>query len=290
MFQEKTSSSANRLIVEAEQANYDQLAAFLNQNNTIHRHLDWISTLDWLGHSPFLIELQNQRLQAVLCAAPENDEVAWVRVFGVRKNLVVEEHWQQLLSRAIQKLRDMNIGSLGALALHPWFETLLRDTGFINRQNIIVLEWKGEFPEKEPDSPEIQIRQMKREDLPAVTRIDSLAFPPLWQNSLKGLTKAIHQTGVSTVALDKGEIVGYQISTSMTIYGHLARLAVHPAHQRKGIAYTLVYDLLKQFKKRGIWQITVNTQSDNMPSLDLYEKFKFEETQEHFRVYQLALR
>jgi len=126
-------------------------------------------------------------------------------------------------------------------------------------------------------------------DLPVVEEIDRLAFPPLWQNSLSGLTKAFNQTGISTVAIKDGEIVGYQISTAMTIYGHLARLAVHPECQREGIAYTLVYDLLKRFDQRGFWRVTVNTQSDNRASLRLYEKFGFERTSEEIPVYSLRI-
>jgi ribosomal protein S18 acetylase RimI-like enzyme len=289
MLQEKTSSPTSRLIIEAEQENYSKLAAFLNQNNLVHRHLDWVSALDWVGSHPYLIEISDRQLQAVLCATPENDEVAWLRVFGVRKDLSAGEHWDQLLPRAIQKLRDMKINCLAGLALHPWFEALLMDSEFVNKQNIIVLEWQGELPKTTLHDADIQIRQMQSEDLLAVQRIDRLAFPPLWQNSLDGLSRAFGQTGISTVALIKGEIVGYQISTSMTIYGHLARLAVHPGYQRKGIANSLLFDLLRRFKQRGIWRITVNTQSDNEPSITLYKKFRFVKTPETFRVYQMAI-
>ncbi len=289
MLQEKTSSQTGRSIIEAEQINYSQLAAFLNQDNHVHRHLDWLSALDWVGSHPYLMEFSDQQLQALLCAAPENDEIAWVRVFGVRKDLSAGEHWDQLLLRAIQKLGDMKIGYLASLALHPWFEALLTDSGFVNRQNIVVFEWLGEFPEITLHDTDVQIRRMQPEDLPAVEKIDRLAFPPLWQNSLVGLSRAYRQTGISSIVLFKGELVGYQISTSMTIYGHLARLAVHPDYQRKGIASLLLYNLLSQFRRRGIWQITVNTQSDNKPSLALYKKFRFKKTHEAFRVFQLNL-
>jgi len=289
MLQGQKASPKDKLITEATKDDYNQLADFLNQDNKIHRHLDWFSPLDWLGSQPFLIERTNNRIQAILCTTPENRQAAWVRIFGTPKNLHGEESWQRLLPRAIQKLRDQNSRYLAALALHVWFEALLVDSGFVNRQNILVLEWQGKFPNQIVRNQAVRIRQMTFDDLPIVARIDQLAFPPLWQNSLVGLKKAFKQTGISTVALINNDIVGYQISTSMTIYGHLARLAVLPDFQRKGVAHTLVYDLLKRFKNRGFQRITVNTQSDNKPSLNLYKKFRFKRTSERIRVYEYHL-
>jgi len=289
MLQGQKTSPKDKLITEATKHDYDQLANFLNQDNRIHRHLDWFSPLDWLGSQPFLIERTDNKIRAILCTTPENKQAAWVRVFGTRKDLPGKESWQRLLPKAIKKLRDKNLRCLAALALHSWFETLLVDSGFVNRQNILVLEWQGDFPNQIVQNQAVRIRQMVLDDLPTVGRIDQLAFPPLWQNSLVGLKTAFKQTGISTVALINNEIIGYQISTSMTIYGHLARLAVLPDFQRKGVAYTLVYDLLKRFKKRGFQRITVNTQSDNKPSLNLYSKFEFTRTSEKIRVYENLL-
>lgn len=289
MLQEKKSSTSTRKIIKATQENYEQLNNFLNQNNQIHRHLDWFTPLDWLGHQPYLIEFIGDSIQAVLCATPENDDSAWVRTFSAKKLMQVEETWLRLLPRATQMLADKGIARLASLALHTWFEALLVDSGFKNRQNIVVLEWQGKLPPNRTRNPEVEIRAMNINDLKDVERIDRLAFPSLWQNSLAGLTKAFQQTGVSTVALSHGKIVGYQISTSMTIYSHLARLAVDPAYQRQGIAFLLVNDLLKQCVNQSCWRVTVNTQSDNTSSLKLYDKFGFKRTREEIPVFELLL-
>jgi ribosomal protein S18 acetylase RimI-like enzyme len=151
------------------------------------------------------------------------------------------------------------------------------------------MEWQGKFPSAARRNTDIGIRTMQFQDLTEVERIDRTAFPSLWQNSPAGLSKAFSQPGISTVAVKEGKIVGYQISTSMTIYGHLARLAVDPDCQRQGIAFALVYDLLKQFEHRGFWRVTVNTQSDNRASLKLYKKFGFRRTSEEIKVYSLDL-
>lgn len=288
MQREKTSSEY-RKIIEAKPENYEQIARFLNQNNQIHRHLDWFGTLDWLGFQPYLLLMDNNKIQAVLCATPENNESSWIRTFVAKKRIPLEDTWQQLLEKAIVNLREKGINKLAALALHTWFEGLLSTSGFKNRQNIIVLEWGGKLPKKEMENPNITIRPMHMEDIARVYEVDKLAFTALWQHSLAGLVKAYEQPGISTVAVAHGEIVGYQISTSMTIYGHLARLAVHPDYQRMGIAQALVHDLLRQFDQQGFWRVTVNTQSDNLPSLSLYKKFGFKRTGEEIPVYELFL-
>ncbi len=289
MLNDKTSPKNPMIITEAKPEHYDQIASFLNENNQIHRHLDWFGTLDWLGYQPYLLLIKDKKIYAVLCATPENDKSAWVRTFVTKKNLPLEETWQGLLDKAIVKLKENGINQLAALALHSWFEGLLSVSGFKHRQNIVVLEWGGKLPSEVPINPDIKIRPMNLTDLPEVHDLDKIAFQPLWQNSLAGLTKAYEQPGISTVAVCQGIIIGYQISTSMTIYGHLARLAVNPDYQRRGIASALVYDLLRQFDQQGFWRVTVNTQSDNSPSLKLYDTFGFERTGEEIPVYKLNL-
>jgi ribosomal protein S18 acetylase RimI-like enzyme len=289
MINKKPISINENQTICASKADCEPIANFLNLNPHIHRHLDWFSPLEWLGKQPFLIEKAGDQIQAILCAVPENQETAWIRVFGIQERLQIGDLWQILLEQTIKCLRQKKISHLASLSLHSWFQALLEESGFDHRQNIVVLEWQGELSNSNPTNPDVEIRTMKSNDLSTVEKIDRLAFPPLWQNSTAGLTKAFHQTGISTVAVINGKLVGYQISTAMTIYGHLARLAVHPNHQNQRIAYTLVQDLLKRFEQRGFWRVTVNTQSDNIASLKLYDKFNFEPTGEEIPVFERKL-
>jgi GNAT superfamily N-acetyltransferase len=289
MCQDELPSLKSQSITKATQDDRDQIAKFLNQNNSIHRHLDWFTTLDWLGSQTFLVEKSHEHIQGVLCATPENNDSAWVRTFCAKKQISIDEIWKRLLVRAIQKLHDRGIERLGALALQNWFRDLLVNSGFKNQQNIIILKWQQKLPPLEHLNHAVVIRPMKLIDLPQVEEIDRIAFPSLWQNSLAGLTKAFKQPGICTVAIINGQLVGYQISTLINFYGHLARLAVHPEYQRLSIASALVDDLLKQFKQQGAWQVTVNTQSDNKPSLKLYDKFGFTCSGDEIPVYELIL-
>jgi len=289
MDQKKVFSKSDRTIIPATQAYENQLNHFLSQNIHIFRHLDWFEPIEWLGQQPFLIELSGEDIEAVLCATPENDEVAWVRAFGVKDQTGLDASWRKLLTAVKKKLRELSVTRLAALALHPWFEALLVEAGFVNQQNIVVLEWQGKLPPAAEPNKTFTIRPMQLDDLQQVDDIDSLAFPPMWQNTLPGLTKAFSQRGISTVAIRNDQVIGYQISTCTPICGHLARLAVHPDYQRQGIAFSLVFDLLKEFEQHGFWRVTVNTQSDNYPSLLLYEKLFFAPTSEEISVYEYHL-
>ena len=127
---------------------------------------------------------------------------------------------------------------------------------------------------------------MKPGDLPSIERLDTVAFAPLWHNSLTSLEIAFRQAVVASVAELDGTLVAYQISTGTQMGGHLARLATHPRYQRRGIASVLLGDTLIQFYRRGALRVTVNTQQDNLSSIALYEKAGFKRTGESYPVYQ----
>jgi ribosomal protein S18 acetylase RimI-like enzyme len=130
------------------------------------------------------------------------------------------------------------------------------------------------------------IRAMSIADLIGVEKVDLESFDPIWQNSRENLEIAFRQAAVASVVEEAGEIIGYQISTATPMGGHLARLAVTPMSQGKGVGYALLLDTLEQFEQRGAQSVTVNTQQDNLISLSLYKKAGFERTGEEYPVYQ----
>jgi ribosomal protein S18 acetylase RimI-like enzyme len=197
--------------------------------------------------------------------------------------------WERLFAKAASWLVAANIQKIASLSNSDWFTQLLRHSGFTHQDDVVVLEWNGDHPTTSSRNPGVEIRPMRADDLPEIFQIDQSAFAPLWQNSLASLTKAFNQPGISTVALSQDQIVGYQISTTITIHGHLARLAVHPNHQGQKVASALVDDLFSQFVRQGVWRATVNTQADNKPSLAVYQKFGFQRTQDNIPVFQRDL-
>ncbi len=102
MVREKPKATTFPPAIEASPEIYTQLAGFLNQNIQTHRHLDWFSSLDWIGYHPYLVEFDDDQIQAVLCAVPENADAAWVRLYAACRELNSAEPWQRMLPQAIQ--------------------------------------------------------------------------------------------------------------------------------------------------------------------------------------------
>jgi ribosomal protein S18 acetylase RimI-like enzyme len=124
------------------------------------------------------------------------------------------------------------------------------------------------------------------DDLPRVVEVDAAAFEPLWQNSLPALSQAFSQAIYASVAEDESGLAGYQLSTGNPLGAHLARLAVRPEAQGRGIASALISDLMDHVcGDENLLRITVNTQSDNTTSLALYEKIGFRRTGEQYPIY-----
>ena len=115
------------------------------------------------------------------------------------------------------------------------------------------------------------------------------AFEPLWRNSLEALSHAFGQASYASVAEGEGGLVGYQLSTGGTFGTHLARLAVSPAAQRRGLGVALVQDLIEHIPPGREPRLTLNTQSNNVASHALYDRVGFRRTGERFPVFALGL-
>jgi ribosomal protein S18 acetylase RimI-like enzyme len=211
--------------------------------------------------------------------------MTWIRLFAVNSLINIGQAWQLLWDATKEELSRVGKIRVAAISLQSWFNDLLETSKFEHTDNVIVLMWEGSTPIPEPATKGINIRPMMPEDLEVIEEIDHDAFGSVWKNSLESLELAFGQASLADVAEYGDEIVGYQYSTSSSMGGHLARLAVITTMQGKGIGYLLVHQLLSQFSKQGIKHVTVNTQQNNVASLGLYSKAGFTVTGESYRVY-----
>ncbi len=270
----------------------DRLAInnLLHFEQYVHRHMDWKMPLEWVGRNPFLVAERFGRVTAVLACPPDPEPVAWIRAFAVNSLARLRPTWDTLWPAAIGQLREIpGVHSVVSIALERWYRELLVESGFMQVTEVILLSWEtGRHPIR-PAPFHGRIRPMTDEDLVEVHRIDGLAFDPIWRYSPEAVRLSFEQSLLATVAECENGICGYQVSTPSPLGGHLARLAVDPAQQGQGIGYALVHDLLARFQARGALRVTVNTQSDNLASRQLYQKTHFDPTGDMYPVFQYIL-
>ncbi len=266
-----------------------QIANLIHFSPQVHRHLDWRNPIDWIGSPPFFVLESEGQVVAALGCPPDPPSVAWLRLFVNSGKLPVQDSWQMLWDKASGELAHKGQFIGAAIVLQEWLHDILRSSGFTSHQSIVMLEREGGSPAQVVLPQEISIRAMMPFDLPAVAEVDASAFELLWQNTLPSLERAYPQALFATLVETNGEVIGYQISTRNPIGVHLARLAVRPTEQGKGLGYALVADLIQQAGRHGISHLTVNTQSDNSTSLALYQRMGFRETGERYAVYQVQV-
>ncbi len=287
-----TLSSTTSIIRPAGEDDRQKLANLMHFELYVHRHLDWRSPIDWVGVQPYLLLEKEGVLHGALSCPEDPPGVAWVQFFAASSHSEnIADVWRILWEQILLPLKQRRIERVAAIPLQGWFLELIESSHFIHSHDVVVLLWDYGGARSRPQSSPLTIRPMLPEDLESVAKVDAAAFRPIWRNSLESLQTALAQASVATVVEDPAgpEIIAYQISTTSPMGGHLARLAVHPLRQGRNIGYALLYDLLLQFERRGVFRITVNTQHDNTASLKLYEKVGFRKTGEVYPVYEYAL-
>jgi ribosomal protein S18 acetylase RimI-like enzyme len=253
-----------------------------------HEHLDWMEPADLLPQAPFLLALDHGRMAACLACPPDQEEVAWLRLFAVAPGYTPSNLWHGLWPKARQALEERGVRSIAVLTLAPWLPPLLEASGFRAQSAVIFLRWQGKPPQP-VETEGLTIRTMRMEDLEKVTAVDRRAFDATWRYTTSILRAAFRKAHLASVAEHQGQIIGYQMTTASAFGAHLARLAVDPSWQARGIGSALVAHVLNHISRWGFTQLTVNTQEDNQASLRLYARMGFKRTQERFPIYQYAI-
>ena len=274
-------------ILQATTSDTNEIVRFLDHASLVHRHLDWIPLLDWIDSIPFLKYYSNDTLQAIFACPPDPPGVAWIKCFAC--NQVKESSMIfQLFLAQVKKMLQPQIDHIYALGLNDWFINILQNNNFEKFQDVIVLKYNGKPLEKSL-SHQVLIRPMELVDIEQVAQIDQRSFEPIWAISQNGLKSAFFQAEHTSVAEIDGKIIGYELSTASHFSAHLARVAVLPECRQEDIGYQLVREMILYFLKRGINEITVNTQDSNQASLNLYNKIGFLPTGDRFPIFRIPV-
>lgn len=265
------------------------LTRFLNANNLSFNNLDWFPPNERFQEAACFALLDEQRIKALLAATPESSTVAWLRFFHAERNGKHLQYFNALLPQVKTVLQDLGVHNIFSLAPYDWLERLLGGEGFLPADKIVTLQCNFAGPISSRTNPDLIIREMTERDLAAVEAIDLAAFEPVWQLKRASLEKTYHLSAWNSIAILDGQITGYQMSTNAFDTAHLARLAVDPRWQGRGIGHNLVKDMLETFSAIGVSTFSVNTQASNSQSLSLYHSLGFEREDRDILVMSLNL-
>jgi len=278
-------ASSNLVIRQAAANDISIITEFIDTAFLVHRNLDWRPLMEWVEQPPFLLRFTNHKLTALLSCAADPKGIAWIHAFIMDQwTGQVNTIWLSLFKPAMATLAETR-NQVFSMSLSDWYTRLLKSSGFALFQNIVVLQWGKVLPPSKSIPPEVFIRPMEPTDLDQVAEVDRQTFEAAWVISRTSLQSAYLQSSHASVAEINDRIIGYELSTANHLSSHLTRLAVLPEFTHQNLGYTLATQMLEYFTRRGIWQITVNTQDNNHASLSLYRKLGFFLTSDSFPVF-----
>ncbi len=206
-----------------------------------------------------------------------------------------------VMQRWLDQLADAGFDTIRTGAVSTVVAGELHRHGFSTAQELALLE------HTDPGS----VRG--RSDLPATHRllaaahadaasVDLAAFGPTWGTDQIGVTdicKATtrHRARGASIGLARGAdgpgpagpgLAGYAISGRDSRTGFLQRLAVHPSQHGHHLGLALTVDSLKWMARWRVQRVLVNTHTDNVAALALYERTGFTRLPDHLHVLERA--
>ncbi len=263
----------------------------LFRHETVMIHLDWQETEPWMDSLEAITRLafDGHRLVGALAASQPVDGASWLRIAAVHDaadpSVVLPALWEAVKPALI----ETGGVQVAVLVLREWLGKYVSALGFRFLEDIVTLR-RGDQPLPPLMLPEgVTIRMLHNDDLTRIAAVDRAAFAPPWQMSAQEVYHAAQIAGYCTVAQIGTQIIGYQLCTVYFDGSHLARLAVLPSMQGRGIGRALVSGAIQHFTARGIPAMTVNTQANNIQSQRVYTRLGFKRNGYDLPVWVAAL-
>lgn len=122
----------------------------------------------------------------------------------------------------------------------------------------------------------LKLKNIKKTDLDEIMEIEEAAYPnhhwskQAFENELDNKL-AIYKCAVNS----DNKIVGFYGFWQILEEAHITTFATHQDFKKKGIATSLMINLVDECYKRMIKYITLEVRISNVPAISLYEKFGF---------------
>ena len=118
------------------------------------------------------------------------------------------------------------------------------------------------------------IRDMQKDDIPAIWEIEQASFPAPWfQESF--LVEIYKNEVISKTALFEDRVIGYLCADYRLHESFILKLAVHPDFRRQGVASILMREAMNELKKKGCVFMYLKVRESNLSAKEFYEHFGF---------------
>ncbi len=186
----------------------------------------------------------------------------------------------EVMRAALYALRSQPCAlQISVLTNHGWLISALQSVGFVEAEQIRF------YVRAQKDLPAVAIetamRPLAESDLDRVAQLDAETFVPLWHMGRAELLQLWFSSRIQ-LAYAGDEILGYTATAVHTFddpqhaaEAQIVRLAVHPAHQNRGLGRQLLIDSLAYAHSQGAYRVQLTTQESNKRSQRLYESFQF---------------
>ena len=120
------------------------------------------------------------------------------------------------------------------------------------------------------------VRKMTVEDVPAAHEIDVLSFTLPWPARSLRFEVSDNPAARCWAAEMDGRLVGMLVLWMILDEAHIATVATHPDHRRKGIAKQLLVEALTSAYTEGACSALLEVRAGNQAAQEMYCKFGFE--------------
>ncbi|HQG32434.1 MAG TPA: ribosomal protein S18-alanine N-acetyltransferase [Deltaproteobacteria bacterium] len=120
----------------------------------------------------------------------------------------------------------------------------------------------------------VAFRKTQRDDLPAILEIERLSFPSPW-NLHTFISVLYDKDSYNLTVWCDGEIRGYCFTLVMRKMVHLLNLAVHPDCRRRGIARSLLEEIISFARSSNKSYVFLEVRKSNRIAQSLYASMGF---------------
>lgn len=125
------------------------------------------------------------------------------------------------------------------------------------------------------ENKQIQVRPMRREDVPAVSRIEAEAFSMPW--SFEDFLDILERKdSLYVTAVCEGEVIGCCGVTNACGDGDINNVAVTEEKRGMGVGKQMLATLMEWGNEIGIENYTLEVRVSNEPAIRLYESLGFQ--------------